>query len=107
RDTVTIQGDGYDGLAGESVKITSLTQPYSTVVSQNADLSGANVLARWKHILSGGSDLQVQIYYDRVSRLQASQAEYRDTYDFDLVHRLTFGKRHDFIWGLGARVSPA
>ena len=107
RDTVTIQGDVYDGLAGESVKITSLTPPYSTVVNQNADLSGGNVLARWKHILSGGSDLQIQVYYDRVSRLQASQAEYRDTYDFDLVHHITFAKRNDFIWGLGARVSPA
>lgn len=107
RDSLTIQGDAYDGLAGESTRITSLTAPYSTIVNQNADLSGANVLARWKHILSGGSDIQIQMYYDRVSRLQASQAEYRDTYDFDLVHHLTLGKRNDLIWGLGARVSPA
>ncbi len=107
RDTVTLQGDLYDGLAGESVKITSLTPPFSTVVNKNADLSGGNVLARWKHILGGGSDLQIQVYYDRVSRLQTSQAEYRDTYDFDLVHHLKFAGRNDFIWGIGARVSPA
>jgi iron complex outermembrane receptor protein len=107
RDSLTIQGDAYDGLAGESVRITSLTQPFSTVVNKNADLSGANVLARWKHVLSGGSDIQIQVYYDRVSRLQTSQAEYRDTYDFDLVHHLTLTKRQDLIWGVGARVSPA
>ncbi len=64
-------------------------------------------MAHWKHIFSGGSDLQIQLYYDRVNRVQASQAEYRDTYEFDLVHHLDFAKRHDLIWGFGARVSPA
>jgi iron complex outermembrane receptor protein len=107
RDTLTIQGDTYDGLAGESVKVTSFSAPYATVVNKNADLSGSNVLGRWKHILSGGSDIQIQMYYDHVSRLQANQAEYRDTYDFDLVHHLTLSKRQDFIWGVGARLSPA
>ena len=107
RDSLTIQGDAYDGLAGESVKVTSLSAPYSMIVNQNADLAGGNILARWKHILSGGSDLQVQVYYDRVSRLQANQAEYRNTYDFDLVHHLTLSRRQDFIWGFGARISPA
>lgn len=107
RDTVTVQGDLYDGLAGESVKVTTVVPPSLTVVNKNADLSGGNVLARWKHVFGGGSDMQIQVYYDRVNRLQASQAEYRNTYDFDLVHHLTPGRRHDFTWGLGARVSPA
>jgi iron complex outermembrane receptor protein len=107
RDTLTIQGDAYNGAAGESVRITSFSAPYSTIVNQNADLSGDNVLGRWKHIFGNGSDLQIQMYYDHVSRLQASQAEYRDTYDFDLVDHIAAGKRQDFIWGFGARLSPA
>jgi iron complex outermembrane receptor protein len=81
--------------------------PFSRIVDKNAALSGSNVLARWKHLLSVGSDIQIQMYFDRVSRLQANQAEYRDTFDFDLLHHLTLGKRHDFIWGVGARISPA
>jgi iron complex outermembrane receptor protein len=107
RDTLTIQGDGYDGSAGESVRITSLSPPYSTIVNQDAELSGANALARWNHIFGGGSDIQIQFYYDRVRRRQANQAEDRDTYDFDLVHHLALTSRQDFIWGVGARVSPA
>jgi iron complex outermembrane receptor protein len=107
RDAVTIQGDLYDGEAGENNRITSLSPPYVSILNQNANLSGGNVLARWKHILSGGSDFQVQMYYDRVNRVQATQGEHRDTYDLDLVHHLMLGDRHDFIWGLGARVSPA
>lgn len=106
-DSVTLQGDIYNGAAGESTRETSLSAPYSTVVNNNADLSGGNMLARWKHILSGGSDIQIQIYYDRVNRIQATQGEHRDTYDFDLVHHLALGKRQDVIWGFGGRVSPA
>ncbi len=106
-DSVTIQGDAYAGAAGESIRVNSLSAPSSTIVNENAELSGFNFLGRWKHILSGGSDLQVQMYFDHVIRRQVNQAEYRDTYDVDLVHHIALGKRHDFIWGLGARLSPA
>lgn len=106
KDSLTVQGDLYDGTAGESVRVTSLTPPFSTIANQNADLSGANVLGRWKHTLKNGSDIQIQAYYDRVSRLQANQAEYRDTYDFDLVHHFAANKRNDVIWGIGIRLSP-
>ncbi len=107
RDTLTVQGDAYDGVAGESMKITSLTPPFSTTVNNNEHLAGGNVVARWKHILGDGSDLQLQMYFDRVNREQANQAEYRDTYDLDFVHHLNEGGHQEFTWGLGARVSPA
>ncbi len=106
-DSVTIQGDGYDGDAGESVRITTISPPGAQIVNKNAELSGANILGRWKHIFSGGSDLQVQLYYDRANRLQSNQAEYRNTTDFDLVHHITLGARNDVVWGFGARLSPA
>jgi iron complex outermembrane receptor protein len=105
RNTITVQGDVYDGLAGESVRVTSENPPSAVAVEQDAVLSGGNVLARWQHMFSATSDLQIQAYYDRVNRLQANQAEYRDTYDVDLVHHLTLFKGQDFIWGLGARAS--
>jgi iron complex outermembrane receptor protein len=107
RDAVTIQGDIYDGAAGENSRLTSFRPPFSTILNQNADLSGGNILGRWKHTLSGGSDLQIQMYYDRVNRVQATQAEHRDTWDLDLTHHISLGSRNDVVWGLGARVSPA
>ncbi len=48
RDTLTVQGDIYDGVAGESVRITTLSPPSIVNVDQNAQLSGGNVLARWQ-----------------------------------------------------------
>jgi iron complex outermembrane receptor protein len=105
RNTITVQGDIYDGVAGESVRVSSLNPPGATVIDQNAVLSGGNVLARWERMYSATSDLQIQAYYDRVNRRQTNQAEYRDTYDVDLVHHLTLFGKHDFIWGFGARAS--
>ncbi len=106
-DTLTVQGDIYDGVAGESVRITTLSPPSITNVDENALLSGGNVLARWQRTLKNGSDIQLQTYYDRVNRLQANQAEYRNTFDVDFVHHFMLSKQQDFIWGLGARWSPA
>ena len=105
RDTLTIQGDLYDGVAGENVRNTFESPPSAIVVEKNAQLSGGNLLARWQRTLSTTSDIQVQAYYDRVNRLQTNQAEYRDTFDVDLVHHLTLWAHQDFIWGLGARES--
>jgi iron complex outermembrane receptor protein len=105
RDTVTVQGDIYREAAGESTRITSVSPPAANIVNENAQLSGGNVTARWKHDLAGGADIQIQAYYDRVNRRQSSIAEYRDTFDIDFVHHLTLGDRHSVVWGLGARAS--
>jgi len=105
-DSLTIQGDIYDGISGENVRISSLTPPYAANVEKNAQLSGGNLLTRWQRKLKMGSDIQLVAYYDRVNRLQSNQAEYRNTFDVDFVHHLALG-RQNFIWGLEARLSPA
>jgi len=78
RDTLTIQGDGYDGVAGEAVKISSYPLPTHRRRRERRTLGSQRAFALEAH-LSGGSDIQIQVYYDRVSRLQANQAEYRNT----------------------------
>ena len=106
RDTLTIQGDLYDGVAGESVNGLHRASAIDCHRDdQNAQLSGGNLLARWQRTLSPKSDIQVQAYYDRVNRLQANQAEYRDTFDLDIVHHLNLRAHQEFIWGFGARES--
>jgi len=107
RDSLTIQGDIYDGVAGEDVMITTLSPPSAANVEKNAQLSGGNLLTRWQRKLTGGGDFQLQAYYDRVNRLQSNQAEYRNTFDVDFVHRLAPWRRQEFTWGFGARLSPA
>jgi iron complex outermembrane recepter protein len=105
RDALTVQGDLYDSRAGESTLITSVSPPALFVEDKDAELSGGNLLARWSRNLGGGSDFQLQTYYDRVNRYEAQQAEVRDTFDVDFVHHLVLPHGNDFLWGLGARVS--
>lgn len=72
---------------------------------RNADLSGGNLLGRWRRALRPGSDIQVQTYYDRTNRQDVNFAEVRNTFDVDFIHHVTLPHGHDLIWGLGARFS--
>jgi iron complex outermembrane recepter protein len=105
RDTLTLQGDVYNGDAGQSLGITTYSPPFMTNVEQNAELAGGNLLGRWKRVLGAGSDIQLQTYYDRTNRKQANFAESRDTFDIDFIHHFSLPRRQDFLWGLGTRLS--
>jgi iron complex outermembrane receptor protein len=66
---------------------------------------GGNALGRWTRVLSEGSDLQVQIYYDRSWRdFGNGFTEGLSTYDLDGQHRFQLGRRQEVIWGVGARL---
>src|SRR5437660_7405134 len=56
RDTLTLQGDLYNGDAGQSLTIGSYSPPYATNVEQDVKLGGGNLLGRWKRLLAAGSD---------------------------------------------------
>ena len=107
RDSFTVQGDLYKEEAGESVQATSYTPPYSQIVDANADLSGGNLMARWKRTLRDGDDIQIQAYYDRTNRYEPNFGERRNTFDIDFLQRLKVPARQQISWGLGARFSLA
>ena len=107
RNSFTVQGDLYKEEAGESVQATSYTPPYSQIVDANADLSGGNIMARWKRTLRDGDDIQVQAYYDRTNRYEPNFGERRNTFDIDFLQRLKLPARQQVSWGLGARFSLA
>lgn len=107
RDTITLQGDLYKGSIGERESIAYYSPPAQFNVDSPEDVSGGNLLARWRHKMRDGSDFQLQAYYDRTYRLGTQLGERRNTFDIDLIHHLTLLPRQDFIWGLGARWSPS
>jgi iron complex outermembrane receptor protein len=106
-DSFTLQGDLYRGDLGERQNIAFYSPPASINVDGTEDVSGGNVLGRWKHKLGEGSDFQLQAYYDRTYRLGAQLGETRNTFDIDFVHHLNALPLQDIIWGLGARWSPS
>ena len=104
-NTFTLQGDIYDQRDGESVVATSYTAPYSSVLDQNARLSGGNVMARWDRNQGEGRSLELQVYYDRTNRREPNFADLRDTYDADFTQHWRLFSRNNITWGLGARFS--
>lgn len=104
RDTLTVQGDYYNGAAGITIPgAFSLSGPKSQFVNDRMHLAGGDVLGRWKHQFSDRSDTTIQVYYDRAKRRDNLLGEARRTVDFDFDHHVAIGSRHDILWGLGYR----
>jgi len=107
KDAFTLQGDLYKGVVGQRQSIAFYSPPSSINVDQAQDVSGGNILARWRHELGSGSDFQFQAYYDRTYRLGSQVGETRNTFDIDFIHHFNALPRQNIIWGLGARWSPS
>ncbi|MEO7742174.1 MAG: TonB-dependent receptor [Usitatibacter sp.] len=70
------------------------------------DLSGGNVLGRWRANLGGDSSLVLQGYYDRTEREHAgSFKEARDTLDAEVQHTSRPWSTHRIAFGGGYRAS--
>ena len=102
QNILTFQGDYYKGKVGGEFPGNQLD--LSQRVLDNFDLSGGNLLGRWKHTFYEDSDLTIQTYYDRVDRQSPNQREVIDTFDIDAAHRFPLGGWNDVIWGLGYRL---
>ena len=105
RDHVTIQGDHYDGRAGQRTVISTYSAPYSQTVEEDAELSGGNLLGQWRRRLGEDSDTTLQVYYDRTHRSQTNFTEDRDTFDVEFRHHLRLASRHELLWGAGYRLT--
>jgi len=106
RDSFTLQGDMYSEIAGQTTGVSLYSPPSEVTIDGNADLAGGNLLGRWKRVLNERSDFELQTYYDRTSHFEPEIGETRNTFDIDFLHHLKLPKHQDFLWGLGARVSP-
>jgi iron complex outermembrane recepter protein len=102
-NSLTIQGDMYQGKARMRDQVSSFSAPFSTIVEKDTGLSGMNLLGRWNRTLSETSDFALQIYYDRTYRREARWRERRHTVDIDFQHRFKITERQELNWGLGYR----
>ncbi|MFQ5676262.1 MAG: TonB-dependent receptor plug domain-containing protein [bacterium] len=101
---LTFQGEIYDGVLGQTYNLVdSDTPPYQRVFDFDSDISGAHLLGRWKQSFSTSSDLELQVYFDRVKRLEAAVRGRIHTFDFDFHHRFAINASNEVIWGAGYR----
>jgi iron complex outermembrane recepter protein len=106
RDTFTFQGDIYREGAGGATTYSLYSPPSQVNAYGTSNLTGGNLLGRWKRVLNEGSDFQIQAYFDRTNHFEPEFGETRDTFDVDFLDHLTLPGQQNFLWGLGARVSP-
>ncbi len=104
RDTLTVQGDAYDGRAEQTIDIFNPNSPtLASVLNDTIDIAGANMIARWNRKISEEQDFTLQIYVDRTERTDGLFKDVRNTYDLEFQHRFQLGDSHNFIWGVGYR----
>ena len=104
KDSLTVQGDLYTGAEGAGIiHIFSVDPPAMGNVDVITGLSGGNILGRWNHNFSNGSETSLQFYFDNYKRDGPESNEERNTIDFDFNHHLTWGSSQDIIWGVGYR----
>jgi iron complex outermembrane receptor protein len=98
-DTVTLQGDVHNERVAQTLNFPVLTAPFvqPRPVSDNDD--GANLLGRWRHVVSDTSDFTLQAYYDRIDRGDVELGYSLDTFDVDFQHRFALDKSNELIWG--------
>ena len=67
-------------------------------------MSDWNVLGRWNHEFSNGSETTLQIYYDRFRRFDQG-LNVQNTGDADFHYHFHVGTRNDIVAGLGYRLT--
>ena len=100
----SVHGDIYDARLGTRPTITTYTPPYGITAERDAPLSGGNVVARYA-LPVGRSRVEAQAYYMRSHRDEIPVAETRDTFDLDLQQTAPRWRRHQFVWGVGYRLT--
>jgi iron complex outermembrane receptor protein len=106
KDSLTLEGEAIRGNAGEMTNsIVSLQPPLNATLDLRDRFSGWSVLGRWTRAISPGSETSLQIYFDRSNRGDTTYGLGLNTFDLDFQHHVHWGRRQDFVWGLGYRVS--
>ncbi len=104
-DTVTFQGDIYNGYDGDRFSNTIPVPPFGVTVNDQVHVAGGNTLFRWSRDIDEDTGWQFQSYYDRTQRNLSAWAENRDTYDVDFQYRFSPAEFHKFVTGANYRRS--
>ncbi len=104
-DQVMVKGNAYRGLVGQpppgSISVGGVNLALAPI-----PVSGANLTGRWAHMLPGGSDLLVQLYYDRTERtVPPTFAEKLDIVDLQLQHSWALSSSYSVVYGAEIRRS--
>jgi iron complex outermembrane receptor protein len=101
-DTFTMQGDWYDGRIGQVGPAIVIIGRPGPPPPLRVQVNGGNVLARWRHTLDAGSNIELRAYYDHTHRDDPSFEDKLDTIDLDFQHHFALTAQQ-ITWGLNYR----
>jgi iron complex outermembrane recepter protein len=105
RDTLTVQGDLFGSSEGQTITTLFSNQlPDAHTFTNKVAVGSGNILGRWGHTFSNGSETKLQLYYDRVRRFDQA-FEVLNTGDADFQYHFRLGSRHDMLAGAGYRLT--
>jgi iron complex outermembrane receptor protein len=105
KNSLLVSGDIYDSSVGMTVPAATVSSPNAPPADDRSITSGGNITARWQHIFSETSSIEVRFSFDRM-RFDDPQVLARShVFDYAFQQHLRAGARHDLIWGFTARTS--
>jgi iron complex outermembrane receptor protein len=104
---VTLQGDAYWGKFGDAQQLSTYEPPATYISYASTNVSGGNLMARWRKEFANRSDIYFQAFWSHDHRIGSNFGEDRDTFDFDFLHRFWLTETQQFTYGVGLRRSPS
>jgi len=103
KDSLTVQGQMYQSMDGETLTVPSLSAPYSSTFQNTGHYSGGDVLSRWDHSFSNSS-ISLLAYFDRTNFADPDLfVDHESVYDIEFQHDFHVGSSHNIVWGAGYR----
>ena len=103
---LTVQGDFFGISEGQPITTLISSQlPNLYTFNDKTTAATANVLTRWTHTFSDGSEATMQTYYDRYRRTDEGTSSTLNTGDLDFQYHFHAGSRNDLVAGGGYRVA--
>jgi len=104
-DKVTVQGDVLG--SSENQTITTLFSnalPNYHTFNDRVQVADGNILGRWTHVFSNGSEATVQSSYDRSRRFDQGLSVVANG-DFSFQYHFSIGSWNDIVAGIGYRLT--
>jgi iron complex outermembrane receptor protein len=98
KDTVTFDGEGYDGRVRDIFEVLSPTAA-PNILKTEFVVKGGHLLSRWKHSVNARSATDVLGYCDWTNRADIFAGESRDVCDLEFQHNYAITDRQSVTWG--------
>jgi iron complex outermembrane recepter protein len=101
--SLTVEGDYFLNHGNQAVTSGLFPSGPAPLFDLGFFARGGNVEGQWKHTSSSGSEESVQLYYSSSNRMEQGVHMLENRLDLEYQDRFHFGRRDDFVVGVGYR----